>query len=1098
MTDADKFKSESGGFWLGGCNTSLEPESIPSAPYPQYAWGENIDNSRGQLSTRDGFDQVLTLPGGKPQMLAHFRTSNNWVDYAVCVVSGQVYVSPAPFTQWRNLGVSLDGNVNICTHTIVERGAKRTEEDGDGKGRELICPKRYIVIQDGKNPAVAWDGGYVVNRPPEIPIGKWMAYVNNRLFVSVGEEIFWSDIADPFSFYDMGFLADGGQFRLRSPVTGLAMSPDGQSLLAFETDACWRFLVSTQIKRENDWKTTPGFQTKILNGVGCLAGNSFVEHYGDLWWWSNKDLISFRRALSVNTEDELNQTDLEMSRSRNKFGNIQDDVCGISHLNYLLVNTPVNEIWAKNNSPASLLNTNTSPAWMGIWTGLRVKEFASFYSNGELYTLALSHDYDNKTRLWRLFNGRQEDNTNRIKCAYESRAHSFSAVTQMKRIRWFDFMIQRIWGDVDIKGWFRGLRGGWNQALEKAIKSAKALDEYGGKVLQFRRLYSEDVAPEGLDCQNCGQESNLIDTIDFAFQIQLQWEGECSLDNYRLAAFIETEQLTGQCETDEVVPAVVNNCLPALNYRPTYFEQPTNTVNVPFQQDLCDGASPMVAVTVSSLNTPTDTNIIKNQIQGSQCPCTAMRSFTSTQTATANCVVGDGAIVTKTATATSSISQYDADKKALAQAQALADAELHCTWTSTETVTVQCAVGLMGQPVTKTASYTSTISQKDADEHATAMATNMANHELICSAPVDFVRIGGIGGGLGPNMGNIGLYKNNGSPSNNWQGSAGTDGIVYGMAENPAFTYVVGDFNKYNGANSYCLVKMSRYGVRDSSFANSFYTNTGARSASVVCAVGVNGYDQVALGGLFTHWRGVAAENFVIVNGTTGAKVSTAFPGADGLIRKVIKSGNGWIIIGDFNNIGTNARPYIARLNGDGSLDTAFLPNDSGTEFFGPNGPVDSICAKGTGFMVSGRFSMWGKTIQKGITELTAIGTLNSFFNYSGDPINGIAQVAYDGRYIYVGFSGKLSRVQLSGVIDPIYPNISFDGDLNAIIINGLNYILLGGFKNVICSFGETTITSQGQFACLLNKDGIINTQFNYNEATGRGWFGNTLYAGIV
>lgn len=1099
--DVEKFKKENGGFWLGGCNTSLEPETIPSQPYPQYAWGENVDNTRGQVSTRDGFDQLMTLPGGKPQMLAHFRTSNNHTDYVVMVVSGQVYTSPAPFTQWRNLGVSLDAGVHLCTHVVVERGAKRLTADSEGRKREVICPKRYIIIQDGVNAAVAWDGGFEVERPADIPVGKWMAYVNNRLFVAVGEEIFWSDIADPFSFYDLGFLADGGQFRLRSPVTGLAMSPDGQALLAFETDACWRFLVATGIKKESDWKTTPGFQSKILSGVGCLAGNSFVEHYGDLWWWSNKDLMSFRRALSVNTEDELNQTDLEMTRSREKFGNIDDDIVGISHLNYLLINTPVNEIWAKNNSPASLLNTNTAPAWMGVWTGLRVKEFASFYVAGELFTLALSRDYDDRTRLWKLFNGKQQDNQTRIKCAVEFKAHAFGDVTTMKKIRWFDFMMQRVWGDVAIKAYFRGLRGGWNEILTSTIKAAPLLDTFGNKILQFRRLFSQEIFPESLDCANCGQESDLVDTIDFAFQLQIQFEGEASIDNYRLAAFTELEQLAGKCEVSESLPSVVNQCLPALDYQIGYFVQTTTSEVISFQLDPCSEFSEDVSITVQTQVIPANPPASKAiaQIQGSQCPCAAIRLYTATQTYIANCTSGTGTVVTKTASATSSISQTDANSKAMALAKDEADAELVCTWTSEKTYTATCGTGLTGIPVTKTVTYSSTVSQLDADTQALALATLQADAELVCAAPTDFAVIGGLGGGLGPNLYELGLYRTDGSPSDNWAGSAGTDGVVYTMSRGFSI-WVGGDFNSYNTIPSFCLVKLNEAGIIDPFWTNSLVDGLGNRAVTVVSNVATKD-NTVAVSGLFSHWRGTPSSNFVVADGTTGAILTTSFVGTNGLVRQAISSGTGWIIIGEFTTVNGVARPYIARLNSDGSLDLSFVPANttSPVAVYGPNGAVDSICANGAGFLASGRFSSWNETTQKGVVGLTAAGAVNGFFTFGGAQVAGLSKIAFDGVYIFLATTTLLSRLLQTGASDPIFPQVTFTGDINAIVISGINYLVLGSFTVIQSTTTDNVVTTgPGQFAALLTQNGTISQQFNFNPATGRGWFGNTLYCAVV
>lgn len=91
--------------------------------------------------------------------------------------------------------------------------------------------------------------------------------------------------------------------------------------------------------------------------------------------------------------------------------------------------------------------------------------------------------------------------------------------------------------------------------------------------------------------------------------------------------------------------------------------------------------------------------------------------------------------VCKTATATSFISQADADSKALAAATLAANSALNCihVYTSTQSYTVDCPLG-NGQSVTKTATDTSFISQADADAVALADAKAQAQAASTCNA----------------------------------------------------------------------------------------------------------------------------------------------------------------------------------------------------------------------------------------------------------------------------------------------------------------------------------------------------------------------------
>lgn len=97
--------------------------------------------------------------------------------------------------------------------------------------------------------------------------------------------------------------------------------------------------------------------------------------------------------------------------------------------------------------------------------------------------------------------------------------------------------------------------------------------------------------------------------------------------------------------------------------------------------------------------------------------------------------------ITKSATYTSTISQQDAINNALAQAQAAAAAALSyagcaIVYTSTETASATCPCGTFGIPntVSASASATSFVSQQDANAQATAAALAVAQAQLNCTA----------------------------------------------------------------------------------------------------------------------------------------------------------------------------------------------------------------------------------------------------------------------------------------------------------------------------------------------------------------------------
>lgn len=106
----------------------------------------------------------------------------------------------------------------------------------------------------------------------------------------------------------------------------------------------------------------------------------------------------------------------------------------------------------------------------------------------------------------------------------------------------------------------------------------------------------------------------------------------------------------------------------------------------------------------------------------------------------------EGAPVTRTVpagTVTSTVSKADANQQALANAQQQAAAALQCVfWNRAQTYQATCPTGQVGTPVTKQVAahtFSSTVSQADADQKALQSATNAANAALVCSGGGTFL-----------------------------------------------------------------------------------------------------------------------------------------------------------------------------------------------------------------------------------------------------------------------------------------------------------------------------------------------------------------------
>ena len=187
-------------------------------------------------------------------------------------------------------------------------------------------------------------------------------------------------------------------------------------------------------------------------------------------------------------------------------------------------------------------------------------------------------------------------------------------------------------------------------------------------------------------------------------------------------------------------------------------------------------------------------------------------------------------------------------------------------------------------------------------------------------------------------------------------------------------------------------------------------------------------------------------------------------PNASGLVRVVVVQPDGKILIGgDFTNVLGVARNRIARLNPDGTLDTAFNPNANNT--------VNAIAVQADGKILAGGVfnganSIGGQTRNR-IARLDATNGLADSFNPNANQtVNAIA-IQEEGKILVGGtFSGvnsiggqtrnNIARLDATnGLADSFDPNAN--DDVNAIAVQTDGKILAGGLFNGANSIGGQT-----------------------------------------
>ena len=185
-----------------------------------------------------------------------------------------------------------------------------------------------------------------------------------------------------------------------------------------------------------------------------------------------------------------------------------------------------------------------------------------------------------------------------------------------------------------------------------------------------------------------------------------------------------------------------------------------------------------------------------------------------------------------------------------------------------------------------------------------------------------------------------------------------------------------GSFTSWNGMTSYRIVRLNTDGTRD----NAFTIQTGGAANSTVNSV-VTVDDKIIVGGDFTYWDGTTVGRIVRLN-DNGSR-DTAFTtntgtGANSGILVIATDPDQRILIGGYFTTwnGTIVRRF-ARLNANGSLDTAFTTNTGS----GANSLVYAIAVQSDGkILLGGQFTAWNGTTVGRIVRLESTGTIDTAF----------------------------------------------------------------------------------------------------------------------
>lgn len=576
----DLFLDFDGTFFRGA-----KSDTDPSQLTPGYYWmGMNVVNAGGVISCRPGYRCIVSLPDGLLQGAALFRPLVG-LEQMMVVVNGHVYVSDYPFTSWRMLdNVHMNPDAKQVYWCMAEQSAQRLSEDLTA-AIEVINPRRIMFIQDGSTAPAWYDGsnsGHFRDAPFEVPVGRSMAWVGDRLWVARDSYVFASDIANPVSFREQIYLGGIGAFTFAGEVTALAKTPglDAPQLLVYTAENC--SLVRANNRDRSQWTSTTDMQREIFP-IGTYSQRSIVNHFGTLAWFANAGYVTFDQALQSQNESRMPMRDNEMHFSKLRLYDDLSLVAGGAFGQYILMSVPFEDVynkhtWVVNDASYETMQDDSGPSWCGFWTGTRPVEWIYGTIAGTERIYHVASDEDGRNHLWEAFTDDRLDNGCPITWYVETRGYfgltSKAGKTPGSDVQfcYADIKLICVDEDLDVGVFYAGgMRGAYKQLLAKKISVDRGSLNYEipvtistelvGFKSQARKLRTADARRQSsvTETGSCPAESPKTEDIDESFQVAIVGQGPATISWIRAWSAPTKEDFSGDgkaCE-DELKENVI-------------------------------------------------------------------------------------------------------------------------------------------------------------------------------------------------------------------------------------------------------------------------------------------------------------------------------------------------------------------------------------------------------------------------------------------------------------------------------------------------------------------------------------------------------------
>ncbi len=289
-----------------------------------------------------------------------------------------------------------------------------------------------------------------------------------------------------------------------------------------------------------------------------------------------------------------------------------------------------------------------------------------------------------------------------------------------------------------------------------------------------------------------------------------------------------------------------------------------------------------------------------------------------------------------------------------------------------------------------------------------------------------------------------------------------------------------GSFTTINGTARNGFARLNADGGIDTSFNPEPGTNKS------VWSIAVQADARVLIGGSFYTPSTAVRKNVIRLN--ANGSVDSSFNqgiGPNTTVQFLAAQPDGRVlIVGHFTTVNNISRNFVARLNANGTLDSSFDPG-TGADYF-----VDAVALQPDGkAVIAGQFGMVNGAVRTSIARLNGNGGLDSSFNPgagiyagygSGASVNSLAAQP-DGKVLIGGFfstidgmsHNKIARLNADGTPDGSFnAGTDANGKIYSLAMQPDGKVLIGGFFFTVNGTSRTHIAR-------LNADGSLDASFN-------------------